>query len=658
MESTASPSWVDVNEDPLSLLAAAEPAPSSAPAEEPPPARSSTVLGAAHDGGEHERQDMPFSGAAWQAPVVVTPTASAGDDSGEKPPPVVHHVERARRSLQEPLRHAAAAAQQPPLEWTAPATPPAAPAALGEGWDAAWTQEAPACDAAVLAGLPVWTPEAPPPPRAPAQCMATRYRLLPSGLPDFSVLPVEGRLRGSPDGMLAHGADERHVGGRPAGANHTGGSITWRAKTAESSMAAAPCSVRWLHESHPAVEPFICSGRLICADADEGLAAWLIEERASPYSSPARSQLQHDGLQQRADASPTVYLLCFRSMSDALRLEYALGDCVEMAWSAEIAVAMADGARIFGESVRGAAESLREQVRWAADYFVESVEGAEDRSAPVSEEVRDTMKAGRLALGQLAEMGFSVAGGVTSYAYVAGKEVAEAAEAVGVLAAFDNPTGRACAQVTGAGLRAASDIVTDLGDSAHVVMGESAEAITKAVAHTKGDAAAAVADDALSGAANVRDVVFAVAPVSLVKKAAFAGALGAAGMEEELAALNGPGATTPSARGIGFQGDPAPRPREQWSDNARTCASPPSYACRLPEANTKEVTVDDDASDGWESLGVACQSNSAEPSRLDGVMDGGSCDGSEGGIIMASNDLARKQSPGAQHPGPVFVPVD
>lgn len=649
-----SSSWQDVDVDPLSLLVA-EPAAVGAPAAELPPKRASSLV-VAGQFTELETQTAPFSSAIWRASsasTVTTPTAEAtkqpmttepGDVwAGDEWADLSHaHVGRARRSLQEPLRHAAA---EQPAHPAALAAATATEARSSEEGSEAPMAEAPACDADVLIGLPVWTPEAASPPRATAECVATRYRVLPSGLPDFSVIPVEGRLRGTPDGTLTHVADLEVATGQPI---HGPDSMTWRAKTADLSMAAAPSSVRWLHESHPAVEPLICSGRLICADADEGLPAWLVEERVGTALSPSERPPQPSG-----DASPIVYVVCFRSMSDALRVEIALGDCVEMAWSAEVAAAMADGARIFGQSVRGAAESLREQVRWAADYFVESVEGTDDRSAPVCEEVRDAMKVGRLALGELAEMGLSVAGGVSSYAYFAGKEVAEAAEAAGVLAAFDTPAGRACAQVNGAVLRAASDLVTDLGDSAHAVMGESAEAITKAVKHTQGDAAAEVADDALSGAANVRDVVFSVAPVSLVKRAAFASALGAAGMEEELAALTAQqGAATASPQGPGDQGNALELAKESSGASAPSVAS---HWCSPAKGKAEDVSVCDEASGGWESLGVACESGTAEPSG--GV--GRSWDGTSG--ITAASDRVVALAPQAQlrqHEQPVFVPVD
>ena len=460
------------------------------------------------------------------------------------------------------------------------------------------------------------------------------------------MIPVEGRLRSTPDGTLTHVADPGAATGQPI---HGPDSMTWRVKTADLSMAAAPSSVRWLHESHPRLSPLICSGRLICADADEGLPAWLVEERVGTALSP---------LQQKTATAPRRRLAhCLRGMlfTHVRCIARRLPSAIASRWRGQQRWRpMADGAptsaRVCVVLPRACAS------RYAGpDYFVESVE--EPTTAPRRKgEARRT--GGAIGTGG-ARTGLSVAGGVCSYAYFAGE--GGGGGCGGCRCAWPSaPRRAACAQVNGAVLRAASDLVTDLGDSAHAVMGESAEAITKAVKHTQGDAAAEVADDALSGAAGGatwsspwRPSRWSRGPPLRERFGRGRHGRGTRGPHRPAGRLR----SSNSPQGPGDQGNvPGACERVKWPGQVLP-RWPATGARTLLRARPRTSCVCDEASE-WLGIGsaVACESGTAEPSG--GVGRSWGRDKRHHGGERPRRGACSTSTSFVNTEQPVFVPVD
>ena len=270
--------------------------------------------------------------------------------------------------------------------------------------------------------------------------------------------------------------------------------------------------LQWLHETHPAATTPELVGRHGAPGPLK--AAWLVFESAHPEAA--------------------VYCICFHSLSDAEALAELL-EVVRPAWSAQMAAAVEDGAKLLQQGVRSAADAMAWGVRWLSDAVVENVEGAGDREAEVDPELARAVRSGRVVAGRVAEVGTSVAAAVSGAAYYAGQGASEMANEMAETAGVpsENPQLRGAREVSKVALGAAYDVVTEMGASMQTVMSEAGAGVKKVVAHTSGDAAAEVADDALGVGASVATTVSACAPVCVLRKAAMASALGAAGVEPE-----------------------------------------------------------------------------------------------------------------------------
>ena len=228
---------------------------------------------------------------------------------------------------------------------------------------------------------------------------------------------------------------------------------------------------------------------------------------------------------RKAATGPAAWLLVFRSAYEADRLAEVL-DCVEPAWGAEAAAAIADGAEVAARGLRGAAQAIVSGVRWSKANFVEHVD-AHDEAATVDPAVRAAVATARDVAVDVASVGEQVVYAVAGAAFVAGQTITETAEAAGMLEWQETSQGRAATKVASTGLRAARDVFSELSGSLSDIWSESAQAVTDAVQHTSGHEAAAVTAQALEAGGAIGGTAMSLAPTVLARKAVFAGVLGA-----------------------------------------------------------------------------------------------------------------------------------
>ena len=238
-------------------------------------------------------------------------------------------------------------------------------------------------------------------------------------------------------------------------------------------------------------------------------------------------------------------LLVFDHEEAAEALADVLG-CVEPWWGASAAQAIDDGRRHLSISVRHLTESLVESVQRASAEWKCSAEAAQ-APAQVPEEVRHAVSGACDAAQTLARTGSAVMDGIAHLSFAMGSELQRLSAEAGMLEGLDTPNARAASNVGGAGLRASVGLMSEVYDGVGQVYHASADAVAEAVAHSKGNEAAALTRDALHTGGHVAGTVMSMTPAVVVRKAVTAGVMGAAGIETSPAV--GTGAITGDAAG-------------------------------------------------------------------------------------------------------------